>query len=181
MEISKILSINGKSGLYKLIGQMKNGVIIESLIDGKRSPAHASNQISALEDISVYCTDGDKPFSEVLDCIYKHENGKVTKVDVENSEALKEWFTAVVPEYDQNRVYVSDIKKTAKWYNILHEAGLLKPEEKKEEIAEVAEDKKKSVTKKAKKTEPKVDKKIAPKTVKTAKPKTAKSQGIVKK
>ena len=133
MDVSKLVSINGKSGLYRLVGQLKNGVIVESLEDGKRIPAHSSSQISALEDISVYCTDGDKPFSEVLDELFKYQEGKEIAVDVNDNDALKKWFLAAVPNYDKERVYVSDIKKTVKWYNAMFASGLLKQEEKKEE------------------------------------------------
>ncbi|PCJ84391.1 MAG: hypothetical protein COA57_09330 [Flavobacteriales bacterium] len=129
MDLDKILSISGKPGLYKMIGQMKNGVIVESLEDGKRMPALAAHQISALEDISIYCAEEDKPFKEVLRKMHEHSNGKEVGVSLSDADGLKKYFEEMLPEYDKDRVYVSDIRKAVKWYNALLKADLITLEE----------------------------------------------------
>jgi hypothetical protein len=171
MDLSKILSISGMPGLYKVIGQMKNGVIVESLIDGKRQPAYASNKISALEDISIYTTTEDKPLKEILKLIYTKENGK--KIDSEklSDNEVKSWMESVLPDYDKERVYTSDIKKLLKWYNLLISAGLISLEEEKKEGAKQEESTKDAVEKPAKKTKAK-EPKPATEGKAAAKPKT---------
>ena len=117
--LKEILAISGQGGLFKVVSQAKNAVIVESLLDGKRMPAHASSRISALEDISVYTYEGDIKLAEVFKRISEKEN-KGVAVDVKSSnDQLKKYFEQILPEYDQNRVYVSDIKKILTWYNIL--------------------------------------------------------------
>ena len=117
--LKEILAISGQGGLFKVVSQAKNAVIVESLLDGKRMPAHASSRISALEDISVYTYEGDIKLAEVFKRISEKENNGVA-VDVKSSnDQLKMYFEKILPEYDQNRVYVSDIKKILTWYNIL--------------------------------------------------------------
>jgi hypothetical protein len=133
MDISGIISIAGMSGLYKVIAQTKNGLIVESLIDKKRVPAYSTHRVSALEDVSIYSTGDDVPLKEVFQKIYDKEKGKES-IDSKSPEAeLKKYFKSVFPEYDEERVYVSDIKKVISWYNLLQKEGLL---EKKEESAE---------------------------------------------
>lgn len=117
--LKEILAISGQGGLFKVVSQAKNAVIVESLLDGKRMPAHASSRISALEDISVYTYEGDIKLAEVFKRISEKEN-KGVAVDVKSSnDQLKKYFEQILPDYDQNRVYVSDIKKILTWYNIL--------------------------------------------------------------
>lgn len=117
--LKEILAISGQGGLFKVVSQAKNAIIVESLLDGKRMPAHASSRISALEDISVYTYEGDIKLAEVFKRISEKEN-KGVAVDVKSSnDQLKKYFEQILPEYDQNRVYVSDIKKILTWYNIL--------------------------------------------------------------
>lgn len=134
MDISGIISIAGMSGLYKVIAQTKNGLIVESLIDKKRVPAYATHKVSALEDVSIYSTGDDVPLKDVFQKIYDKEKGKAS-VDHKLADAeLKKYFKSVFAEYDEYRVYVSDIKKVISWYNLLQKEGLLeKKEEKKEE------------------------------------------------
>jgi hypothetical protein len=117
--LKEILAISGQGGLFKVVSQAKNAIIVESLLDGKRMPAHASSRISALEDISVYTNEGDIKLAEVFKRISDKEN-KGLAVDARSSnDQLKKYFEQILPEYDQNRVYVSDIKKILTWYNIL--------------------------------------------------------------
>ena len=125
MDLSKILSISGKPGLFKVISQLKNAVLVESLIDKKRFPAFAHEKISSLKEISVFTTGEDKPLKDVLKTMHDKFEGKtaiVTKVD---DKSLKTFFLEVVPDYDSERVYISDIKKIINWYNLLTENNML--------------------------------------------------------
>ncbi len=143
MDLSKILAISGKPGLYKHIAQSKTGIIIESINDKKRSSAFATEQISSLSDISIFTTDEDVKLEDVLKSIFKKEDGKKTISSKSSSQDLKAYFKEVLPEYDQDRVYVSDIKKVLKWYNILSENNILEFKEEKDK-----EEKKENQTKK---------------------------------
>jgi len=138
MDLSGIISISGMSGLYKVVAQTKNGLIVESLIDKKRVPAYSTNRVSALEDVSIYSTDDDVPLKEVFQKIYDVEKGAAC-IDHKVADAeLKKYFKSVFAEYDEERVYVSDIKKVLMWYNLLQKEGLL---DKKEEATEDAKPK----------------------------------------
>lgn len=134
MDISNIISMSGMPGLYKVIAQSKNGVIVESLIDKKRFPAFASNRISTLEDISIYTTGDDMPLKEVYKKIYEKENGgPCIDPKASDEKALRAYLESAIPEYDKERVHISDLRKLFSWYNILQKAGLLsaaEPEEK---------------------------------------------------
>ncbi|TAJ10477.1 hypothetical protein DMA11_18780 [Marinilabiliaceae bacterium JC017] len=130
------LAISGQSGLFKMVSQTKNSIIVESLIDGKRMPAYATSRISALEDISIYTENGDVKLSDVFKSIFEKENGGQAISHKSKGPELKAYFEEIVPEYDTDRVYVSDIKKVFAWYNLLIEKGLLDPNaEEKEEVA----------------------------------------------
>jgi hypothetical protein len=131
MDLTGIISIAGKPGLYKVVAQGKNNVIVESLEDSKRLPAHANNRISSLEDISIYTYDEDTPLKNVFTAIYKKEAGKATLSHKEDQVKLNAYLTEVLPNYDKERVYASDIKKVFQWYNLLHKANLLIIEEEK--------------------------------------------------
>ena len=132
MDLSKILSISGKGGLFELVGQTKNGVVVESLLDGKRIPAYSNQQISALEEISIYGEDEDIPLADIFTRFFKMENGAPTSVTAKSSGAeIKDYFSDIVPEYDEERVYTSDIKKVLKWYNLLLSKGKIVVEEEK--------------------------------------------------
>ncbi len=164
--LKDILSIGGKPGLYKLISQTKNGLIVESLIDKKRVPAFASSKISALEDIAVFTEDKEIPLKDVLKAISEKENGGECLNYKSSDDNLKNYFAGVLPEYDRERVYVSDIKKVLNWYNILHGLKMLNFEEEeaeKDETAEKSEEKaeQKNVKKKAVKAKAAISKKIA--------------------
>lgn len=173
MDLSGIISIAGKPGLYKVVGQGKNNVIVESLIDSKRFPAHANNRISALEDISIYTDDEDKPLKEVLSDIFKKEGGKATISHKESQNKLVAYLEEVLPNYDKERVYASDVKKVFQWYNLLHKADLLKIEEPAKEESKVANKEDKPKKTPAKKTNTTGAKKTAPKTTGAAKAKSA--------
>lgn len=133
MDLSKILAISGHSGLFQLVGQMKNGIVVESLRDGKRMPAYASHKISALQDISIYTYEDDVPLADVMKKIAEKQDGG--QVDIKNTK-LRAWFGEVLEDFDEERVYTSDIKKVARWYNELAEAGLLEAEAEEEAEAD---------------------------------------------
>lgn len=120
--VKDILAISGYSGLFKLVSQAKNGVIVESLIDGKRMPAYTSAKISALEDISMYKMDGDILLGEVFSEIFEKDMNVDPKSD---AKALKAAFKEVVPDFDEECVYVSDIKKVFAWYRLLKEKEII--------------------------------------------------------
>lgn len=149
MDLSKILSISGKPGLYKMLAQTKNGLVVESLMDGKRFTAFSHERVSTLEEISIYTEDEDMPLKEVLKAIYDKQEGKAAISHKSDGTELKAFFEEAVPTYDKENVYISDIKKVIGWYNKLVEHQLLdftEEEEKKEE--EVKEDKKPAADKK---------------------------------
>ncbi|NOZ46537.1 MAG: hypothetical protein GXO79_07110 [Chlorobi bacterium] len=148
--LKDILSITGKPGLYELVSQTKNGLIVESLIDKKRFPAFSSSKISALEDIVIFSENEDIPLVDIFRAISDKENGGKCISHKEPNDALKNYFENVVPEYDRERVYVSDIKKVFAWYNILQGLNMLDfKDEKKENTEDKAEntDKKEEVKK----------------------------------
>jgi hypothetical protein len=133
MDLSKILSISGKPGLYMVVSQMKNAVLVESLIDKKRFPAFAHEKISSLQEISIFTDGEDRPLKEVLKAIHEKQEGKVIAQAGGDNKALLGYFIEVVPDYDREKVYVSDIKKVLNWYNLLLENDLLDFSEKEEE------------------------------------------------
>ena len=135
-----ILAITGQPGLYKVISEGKNNVVIESLLTGKKSTAYADAKMSTLEDIAIYTLDEDVPLKKVFRIISDKENGGQA-IDAKSSpEELKKYFTEILPEYDKGRVYGSDLKKVISWYNLLNEKGLLVFEDEKSE-EEVTDDK----------------------------------------
>lgn len=125
MDLSKILSISGKPGLFKLITQTKNGLVVESFIDGKKLTAFSHERISTLEEISIYTTDEDMPLKDVFKAINDLQNGEKAISHKADKNELKDFFKKAVPNYDEDNVYVSDIKKVIYWYNTLHENKLL--------------------------------------------------------
>lgn len=135
--LKEILSISGKPGLQKLISNSANAIIVESLIDGKRFPAYSNSKIIALEDISIYTENDDMPLKEVFKRIYEKENGQQAISHKVPTEKILAYFEEIVPEYDKDRVYTSDMKKIIQWYNLLADKGLLNfTEEETEEKAE---------------------------------------------
>lgn len=135
MDLSKILSITGKAGLFKLVAQAHNSFIVESLTDGKRFPAYSQDGVANLENISIFTDGDDVTLQSVFQSMYKHENGAKATVSLTDGAALKEYFAIILPNYDRERVYVSNMKKVVAWYNLLIENNLVDLEEKKEEEA----------------------------------------------
>jgi len=182
MDLSKVVAISGKPGLFLVTSQGTGKIIVESLLDGKRGPAFANDKISSLEEISIFTTGEDKPLKDVFMSIHEKMGDKL---DFDPKKAspveLREKFLLVLPDYDEDAVYQSDMKKVFQWYQLLNDKGLLDftVEEKKEEEAkpEEAPVEKKTVKKEPKKTAPKAAAKenvkaaAAPATKSTKKPK----------
>ncbi|MEN6589624.1 MAG: DUF5606 domain-containing protein [Proteiniphilum sp.] len=149
--LSKILSITGRPGLYKLISTNKNLNIVESLADRKRIPVYAQEKVVALSDVSIYTTDGDAPLRSVLKKIKEKEGGEKLSLGTKSSgKELFAYLEEILPDYSRESVYASDVKKMITWYNILVENDIDLDEEEKEvtdeEEKEVTEEEEKEVT-----------------------------------
>ncbi len=142
MELKDFISVAGKSGLHTIVGKSKNNVIVESLKDKKRFPIFNTNKISALSDISIYTYDEEILLSEVFDRIQKKYQKDAAISHLEKGDELRKVFVELIPNYDQEQVYNSDIKKVFQWYNILHETNNLIQEESNEEPDENADQEK---------------------------------------
>ncbi|MFV0593015.1 MAG: DUF5606 domain-containing protein [Draconibacterium sp.] len=120
-----ILAISGHSGLFKMVAESKNNIIVESLDTGKRMPVYSTAKVSALEDIAIYTQEEDVPLKDIFKTISEKEEGGTAISAKASGNELKKYFEEVLPEYDKERVYVSDIKKVILWYNTLQEKDLL--------------------------------------------------------
>jgi hypothetical protein len=129
MNLEKILAISGKPGLYALKVQTRTGFVAESLIDGKRITVGLRSNVSLLSEVSMYTYTDEKPLVEVMRAIAKKENNGATPAFKEDKALLSSYFLEILPDYDQDRVYASDIKKVIAWYNILQSKGLVSSEE----------------------------------------------------
>src|SRR6186713_2917576 len=125
MSLEKILSISGKPGLYVLKVQTRTGFVAESLLDGKKITVSLKSSVSLLSEISIYTYEAEKPLAEIMQSIAKKENNGQTISHKEDNATLLSYFREVLPEYDEERVYASDVKKIVNWYNTLQEKGLL--------------------------------------------------------
>lgn len=139
--LKDILAISGKSGLYKFVSQGRQGIIVESLENKTRTHTSAAAKISALEDIAIFTDDEDVPLRDVFKAIHEKESGGKAISHKSSANELKEYMEEVLPEYDKDRVYVSDIKKLIQWYNILHDYDMLNFDEEEEEEEEQEETK----------------------------------------
>ncbi len=134
MDLKGILSISGFPGLFKLINQTRNGIIVESLLDGKRKQAFATSKISSLEDIAIYTEGEDVPLVKILKALNEQHNGVVNVTAKTSNEEIKNIFAKALPEYDKQRVYVSDMKRVINWYNLLVEKNVLSFDDEKAEV-----------------------------------------------
>ena len=126
MSLDKILSISGKPGLFQIITQTRTGAVVESLIDKKRITVGAHSNISILSEIAIYTLTEEVPLREVLKKVKEKESGQPSSISPKDGkDALEEFFFEVLPDYDEDRVYPSDIKKVIQWYNILQKNDLL--------------------------------------------------------
>lgn len=122
--LKKILAITGRPGLFKLIGQGKNIIIVEDLQSGRRSSATSRDKLISLGDIAMYTDSGDKPLGEILNKVYEAMDGKPADIKVLSAQkGFRDKFGEIVTDFDRDRVYESDAKKLFQWYNMLLEAG----------------------------------------------------------
>ena len=126
MNLEGIISITGKPGLFKIISQGNNVVIVENLEDKKRMPMTARYQANSLDEIGIYTIEDTTPLSNIFDIIAKKENAKQSISHKADKEDLIKYFEDILPNYDVERVYISDIKKVIQWYNTIQAAGLIK-------------------------------------------------------
>lgn len=141
--LKTILSISGRPGLFKLVSQGKNMLIVESLSEGKRGPVYARDKVVSLGDIAIYTTEGEVPLPDVFETISEKNEGKAVDVKALGADAkVREYFKTILPDFDEERVYTNDIKKIFSWYNQLIAAGVDKfkdDEIKEDQAAEAAE------------------------------------------
>ncbi|MBE2273619.1 MAG: DUF5606 domain-containing protein [Flavobacteriales bacterium] len=175
MQLEKIISISGKPGLYKLISQLKSGFIVEDVLTKKKASISNSSQVSLLDNIAMFTFDKEVPLFEVFENVAKNNDFKETISHKSTDAELRAFMLESLPDYDTERVYVSDIKKLAQWYNILNKAGYITPESfvKAEETTE-------ETSEKTEATEKKETKKAAPKAEKAAAPKVKASSSAAK-
>jgi hypothetical protein len=171
MDLSKIISVSGKGGIFKVIAQGRQALIVESLVDGKRSPVPLSVRISSLDEISMFTTGDDVELKEVFTKIHALEGGKESIDHKCDKTELEAKFKEVLPDYDDERVHTSDIRKVFQWYNLLVKYGEFDVQE--EKTVEEKEEKKATTKKSTKKATKKSAKKS---TAKTPKPKSAKGK-----
>lgn len=124
MSLDKILSISGKPGLYELKAQTRGGFLAESLVDGKKISVSARHNVSLLSEIAIYTLSEEVPLREVFTKIAAKENGGTAISHKSSKDELEEYFFNVMPDYDEDRVYASDIKKVVQWYNLLQKNGI---------------------------------------------------------
>jgi len=140
MDLKEIMAISGKPGLYRFISQGRNAMIVENIEDNSRTSAFATEKVSALEDIAIFTEEEEVSLRDVLKKIFEKENEGEAISHKANSQELKKWFEEVLPTYDKDRVYVSDIKKVALWYNLLCKMKMLDFSEDEEESKEKKDD-----------------------------------------
>lgn len=119
MSLEKIIAVTGKPGLYEIIAQSKGGLIVESFIDKKRFPINAMHNVSVLDNIAIYTYADEVPLKVIFKTMHEKESGKECISHKESAKKLTEYFSTILPEYDEERVYASNIKKVVQWYNLL--------------------------------------------------------------
>ena len=124
MEFNKIIAVTGKPGLFQVISQSKNAIIVESLIDKKRLAINATQNVSMLENIAIYTYEEEIPLLTIFKTMFEKSEGKETISHKESGTKLTAYFAEVLPNYDDERVYTSNIKKIIQWFNTLVNAGL---------------------------------------------------------
>lgn len=133
MKLDKVMSISGKPGLYELKAQTRGGFVAESMLDGKKISVNLRHNVSLLSEIAIYTYTEEVPLREVFQKIKEKENGGEAISHKESKAKLEAYFSEVLPDYDEDRVYASDLKKIVQWYNLLISKGyddFSKPEEK---------------------------------------------------
>ena len=151
MNLEGIINVTGKPGLYKVVSQGNNTVIVESFTDGKKTPLYSNNQANMLEEIGIYTYDDTKPLSEIFDDMAIKENAGQALSHKSSTNELTDYFREILANYDEERVYISDIKKVFQWYNTMQQHGLIElPKEEVKEKKEVKKNTKKKTTPKKK-------------------------------
>lgn len=163
IDLTGIISISGQPGLYKIVAQSKNGIIVEGLSDKKRVNVYSSTKVSTLGDISMFTTGDDKPIEEIMTSIFEKEKGGAAIDNKADDKTVEKYFGEILPDYDKDRVYVSNMRKLFTWYNSLQTTGNLKEKE------EVKEGEEKSKTSKSIEDKTKAVKKATAKTAAKAK------------
>jgi hypothetical protein len=133
IDLTGIISISGQPGLFKIVAQSKNGIIVEGLSDKKRLNVYASTKVSTLSDISMFTTGDDKPLEEIITAIYEKEKGGPAIDNKADDKAIEKYFAGILPDYDKDRVYISNMRKLINWYNALQSTDNLKKKEEKKE------------------------------------------------
>lgn len=144
--LRNILSITGRPGLFKIVSHGSRMLVVEDIVSGKRMPVHARDKVVSLGDIAMYTEGEDRPLSEILTAVREKNGGE--KIDIKaisDNDSLRARFAEIVPDYDRDRVYPSDIRKLFTWYNLLTDAGFTdfskqEEEEQKEAKEEPAKD-----------------------------------------
>lgn len=129
IDLTGIISISGQPGLYKIVAQSKNGIIVEGLSDKKRVNVYSSTKVSTLSDISMFTTGEDKPIEEIMTAVFEKEKGGAAIDNKADDKTVEKYFSEVLPDYDKDRVYVSNMRKLFTWYNSLQSTGNLKEKE----------------------------------------------------
>lgn len=125
MSLDKVIAISGKPGIYTLKAQTRGGFLTESLLDGKKLSVGLRHNVSVLSEIAIYTTTAEMPLGDIFEKIKTKENGEQTISHKSSKDKLEEYFFGLIPDYDEDRVYVSDIKKVVQWYNILQSKGMM--------------------------------------------------------
>ena len=133
MDLKGILAIGGRPGLYKMVSQSKTGLIVEGMDDNKRFPVYTAHQISALEEISIYTYEEDVPLVEVFEKMFNILDGKDPISPKSSKNELLKFFSTILPDYNEEQVYASDIKKVIQWYIVLNKSGFMVFDKKEEE------------------------------------------------
>lgn len=136
IDLTGIIAISGQPGLYKIVAQSKNGIIVEGLSDKKRVNVYASTKVSTLSDISMFTTGDDKPLEEIMTTIFEKEKGGAAIDNKADDKEIEKYFAQILPDYDRDRVYISNMRKLINWYNALQVSGNLKEKEDKKEAGE---------------------------------------------
>jgi Domain of unknown function (DUF5606) len=133
IDLAGIISISGQPGLFKIIAQSKNGIIVENLADKKRLNIYSTTKVSTLSDISMFTTGEDKPIEEIMTAVNDKEKGGPAIDNKADDKAIEKYFSEILPDYDKERVYVSNMRKLFQWYNALQVTGNLKLKEENKE------------------------------------------------
>lgn len=177
MDLSKILAVSGRPGLYKMISQSPRGIVAEALTDGKKVTIFTHERISALEEISIFTIESDVRLKDVFRTIFEKLDGKPAISHKSSADELRKFMEEMLPDYDPERVYNSDIQKLVNWYNLLVDKNLidLEPDEEPEaETAEKATEEKPAKAEVKTEKKPKPEAKSAPAAKKTSAPAAAK-------